>query len=63
MLNIICKNSSLQVCEKQERKAALFNKDISEKFRPGTQTSAGVLLPAAFWNRNKVVEINQASFS
>lgn len=61
MLNILCINSSLQVWKEQERKEVLFNKDISGRFRAGTQTPTGVQLPEAFWNENKVVE-NQSGF-
>lgn len=63
MLNILCINSSLQVWKNQERREVLVNKDISGRFRAGTQTPTGVLLPEAFWNENKVVEMNQASIS
>lgn len=47
--------------EKTRKKEVLFNKDISGRFRAGTQTPTGVQLPEAFWNENKVVE-NQSGF-
>lgn len=34
ILNIICIDSSLQVCEKQERKEVQFSTDVLERFTP-----------------------------